>query len=119
MPLFGNATHRREETTRGRVNSCMAAVTFPLTLSEQLDAMLAGWLDRHDPENARATATLIARAVITVAGDAVPEVEAFCAQRGLRILRTMPAGLQSSVLVVEGDPLTVQGFAEITSLYRH
>jgi hypothetical protein len=45
-------------------------------------------------------------------------VEAFCAQRGLRILRTMPAGLQSSVLVVEGDPLTVQGFAEITSLYR-
>jgi len=94
------------------------AVTFPLTLSEQLEAMLAGWLDRHDPDDERAGAGLIARAVITVAAAAVPEVEVFCARRGLRVLRSVPSGVSSAVLVVEGDPLPIQGFAEITSLYR-
>ena len=91
---------------------------FPLTLSEQLDAMLAGWLDRHDPDGENRGAGMIARAVVTVARDAVPEVEAFCDRRDLRLLRSVPTGLGSAVLVVEGDPLPIQGLAEITSLYR-
>ena len=42
---------------------------MPLTLSEQLDAMLAGWLDRHAPEGDDGR---IARAVLTVATSARP-----------------------------------------------
>jgi hypothetical protein len=96
----------------------LPTITFPLTLSEQLDAMLSGWLDRHDPDGGRRGADRVARAVITVARSAVPEFEAFCERRGLRLLRSTPAGLQSAVLVVEGEPLPIQGLAHITALYR-
>ena len=78
--------------------------------------MLSGWLDRHDPDGERRGADRIARAVITVARSAVPEFEAFCERRGLRLLRSTPAGLQSAVLVVEGEPLPIQGLAHITAL---
>ena len=96
----------------------LPTVPFPLTLSEQLDAMLSGWLDRHDPDGERRGADRIARAVITAARSAVPEIEAFCARHELRLQCNMPAGLHWAVLVVEGEPLPIQGLAEITAMYK-
>ena len=51
---------------------------LPLTLSEQLDAMLCGWLDRHAPDGDLGDPGQPAAGVVTVASDHVPEVEAFC-----------------------------------------
>ncbi len=44
------------------------------------------------------------------------EVEAFCARSDLAVECTPVEG--AAVLVVEGPALPVQGFAEITSMYR-
>ena len=88
---------------------------MPLTLSEQLDAMLAGWLDRHAPEGDDGR---IARAVLTVATSATPELEALCARRGMTARRTGRPDARWAVLVIEGPALTVRGLTEITGMYR-
>jgi hypothetical protein len=90
----------------------------PLTLSEQLDAMLMGWLerraDRHTPERLDTRAA----ALITIADHAVPEVEEFCARWNMTAERTAPADGRFAVLRVDGPALPVQGFTEITGMYR-
>ena len=96
----------------------LTSIPTPLTVSEQLDAMLAGWLDRHDPAGERRRTEGVARAVVTVADGAVPEVEAFCARRQLTVQRSARGGGRWAVLVVEGGALSVQGFTEITGMYR-
>ena len=96
----------------------LTSMPSPLTVSEQLDAMLAGWLDRHDPAGERRHSGRVARAVVTVADGAVPEVEAFCARRGLTVQRSGRSDGRWAVLVVEGGALSVQGFTEITGMYR-
>ena len=83
--------------------------------------MLAGWLDRHDPSGERRDSEGMARAVLTIAGDSVPELEAFCARRGLTVRRSARSARSAgrwAVLVVEGGSLSVQGLAEITGMYR-
>jgi hypothetical protein len=87
----------------------------PLTLSEQLDAMLSGWLDRHAPGYADDDGA--AGAVVTVAEREIPEVEAFCAHWGMTARRTRANG-RMAVLVIEGPALPVRGFTEITAMYR-
>jgi hypothetical protein len=57
-------------------------VLIPLTLSEQLDAMLSGWLDRNAPHY-DGEADGVAGGIVTVAEREVPEVEAFCERWGL------------------------------------
>ena len=90
----------------------------PLSLSEQLDAMLMGWLerraDRHTPERPGTRAA----ALITIADHAVTEVERFCARWNMTAERTAPAGGGFAVLRVDGPTLPVQGFTEITGMYR-
>jgi hypothetical protein len=90
----------------------------PLTLSEQLDAMLMGWLERradlHTPQRPGTRAA----ALITIADHAVPEVERFCARWDMIASRTSPAGSPFAVLRVDGPTLPVQGFTEITDMYR-
>ena len=80
--------------------------------------MLAGWLDRHDPTGERRRTGEVARAVVTVADGAVPEIEAFCSRRELSLLRSARRRGRWAVLVVEGGALPVQGFTEITRMYR-
>ena len=89
---------------------------IPLTLSEQLNAMLSGWLDRHAPDY-DSDNDGIAGGIITVADRDVAEVESFCAQWDLAVRRT--GGDPSwAVLIVEGPALPVRGFTEITAMYR-
>ena len=89
----------------------------PLTLSEQLDAMLSGWLDRHAPDYDR-DEDGVAGAVLTVADAEVAEVEAFCTSWGLSARRTSRRNGRWTVLVVEGPAAPVRGFTEITGMYR-
>jgi hypothetical protein len=94
-------------------------VAFPLTLAEQLDAMLSGWLDHRDPSGARRRSGRIGRAVITVAEPAVPELETLCRRRDdLTLLRHVRHGGRWAVLVIEGDPLSVCGLTDVVALFR-
>jgi len=95
----------------------LTSIPAPLTLSEQLDAMLAGWLDRHDPTGECRHAG-VARAVVTIAEDAVPEIETFAACWELSVQRSARSGGRWAVLVLEGAALPVQGFTEITGMYK-
>src|ERR1700754_474382 len=92
-------------------------IDLPLTLSEQLDAMLLGWLERRTAEGARETAAG-AKAVITVGAAHFAEVETFCARWDMTIERVLARRDGRVVLVVAGPHLPVQGFTEITAMYR-
>jgi hypothetical protein len=86
----------------------------PLTLSEQLDAMLLGWLERNAEVRGPGRLDLRATAVVTIADSAMPEVEKFCAGWAITVER--PA--RGTIAVIEGPQLVVQGFTEITAMYR-
>ena len=96
----------------------LSHTNLPLTLREQLGAMLAGWLDRHAPDGDLGGPDETAAGVITVADRDVDEVEAFCADWGMTARRTARGDGRWAVLVVEGRALPVRGFIHITSLYR-
>jgi len=100
------------------MDSRLSDTDFPLTLSEQLNAMLAGWLDRHAPDGDLDGPDQIAAGIITVAQAQLAEVEAFCAGWDMTVQRSPRAEGRWAVLVVQGRPLPVRGFLEITSMYR-
>jgi hypothetical protein len=87
----------------------------PLTLFEQLDAMLLGWLERHATAEGRVDR--VAKGVVTVLDSQVEEVERFCASWELAVKR-LGAPAPWVVLVVTGRELPVRGFTEITALIR-
>jgi hypothetical protein len=90
----------------------------PLTLSEQLDAMLLGWLERHADHQEPGPADRRAAAFVTVAERCVPEVERFCAGWDMTAERTSLSNERRAVLRVDGLLLPVTGFAAITDMYR-
>jgi hypothetical protein len=92
----------------------MTAIAQPLTLSEQLDAMLLGWLEHLADRRSPARADLRATAVLTIADAALPEVEKFCASWAMTVER--PA--RGVITVIEGPARVVEGFAEITAMFR-
>ncbi|WP_028067459.1 hypothetical protein [Solirubrobacter soli] len=85
-----------------------------LTLTEQLDAMLLGWLERHATPTAPDEQ---ATAIITVAAGRIDEIEAFCAGWALRVTR-IGGGEKWLAIRVEGPKLPVIGFAQITTWFR-
>jgi hypothetical protein len=115
-------THDTEAIGAARIlvvmDSLASDTAFPLTLADQLNAMLAGWLDRHAPDGNLGEADQVAAGIITVAEAHVPDVEAFCAGWGMTIQRSPRTEGRWAVLVVQGRPLPVRGFVEITSMYR-
>jgi hypothetical protein len=90
----------------------------PLNVAEQLDAMLLGWLEHHASEHTPRLAGLEAAAVITVADETVGEVETFCAKWDLTVTQLPRGDGDWTVLNVRGPVLPVQGFTEITRMYR-
>ena len=90
---------------------------IPLTLSEQLDALLSGWLDRNAPDY-DADVDGIAGGIVTVAEREVPEVELFCSRWGLTTRHAARNDDRWAVLIVEGPAMPVRGFTEITAMYR-
>ena len=97
-----------------RVLGVMSAIAQPLTLAEQLDAMLYGWLERLADRRAPVRPDLRATAVLTISDAALPEVEKFCANWAMTVER--PA--RGLITVIEGPARVVEGFAEITALFR-
>jgi hypothetical protein len=89
-----------------------------LTLSEQLDAMLTGWLERRTDTRQAGRVDATAAAVITVAEPHVAEVERFCENWQLSVERIGNGAGRWIVLRVAGRALPVEGFAEITGMYR-
>jgi hypothetical protein len=98
--------------------SLQSDTTLPLTLSEQLNAMLCGWLDRHAPDGDLGDPDQPAAGVITVSNAHVPEVQAFCAEWDMTVTASASRDARHAVLVVQGRQLPVRGFIEITSMYR-
>ena len=98
--------------------SLQSDTTLPLTLSEQLNAMLCGWLDRHVADGDLGDPDRPAAGVITVANAHVPEVQAFCAEWDMTVTARASRDARHAVLVVQGRQLPVRGFTEITSMYR-
>jgi hypothetical protein len=97
-----------------RVLVVMSAIAQPLTLSEQLDAMLFGWLERVADQRRPMRPDLRATAVLTIAESALPEVRKFCANWAMTVER--PA--RGRITVIEGPARVVEGFTEISSLFR-
>jgi hypothetical protein len=87
---------------------------FPLSLSEQLDAMLLGWLERRAARSRPDRADRRATAAVAVPDAAMPEVERFCASWMLSVAR--PAN--GRVALIEGPARTVEGFAAIVAMTR-
>ena len=83
-----------------------------LTLSEQLDAMLLGWLERTAGGRPPAEPGLRGTAVLRIARAALDEVERFCAKWDMTVER------RGVAVVIEGPALAVEGFAAITAMYR-
>jgi hypothetical protein len=83
-----------------------------LTLSEQLDAMLLGWLERTAGGRRPAEPGQRATAVLSIARAALDEVERFCAKWDMTVER------RGAAVVIEGPALAVEGFAAITGMYR-
>jgi hypothetical protein len=98
--------------------SLLTDTLWPLTLSEQLDAMPSGWLDRHAPDGNLGPPTRSPRGVVTDADVHLAQVEAFCARWDLTVRRTARGDGRWAVLVVEGRELPIRGFLEITAMYR-
>jgi hypothetical protein len=92
--------------------------TLPLTLSEQLDAMLLGWLEHRADRDRPQSPALRARARITVAEHLMPEVEAFCERWEMTVERAPADDADWAVLYVDGPVLPVEGFSAITGMYR-
>src|SRR5262249_10747800 len=105
---------------RGRLHPHMAATDSAthqiLSLSEQLDAMLLGWLERR-AGRVNPAAGAVAVAVLTVGEKLVPEVEKFGAKWSMRVDR-LGVREQTVTLRVSGAALPVMGFADITAMYR-
>jgi hypothetical protein len=78
-------------------------------LSEQLDAMLLGWLERHAARREPGPPALRATTVLTVADEAMAEIARFCAGWGMGVRR--PA--RGVIALVEGPARPVEGFAAI------
>src|SRR5262249_40222169 len=87
-----------------------------LSLSEQLDAMLLGWLERRAGRH-RVELDATAVAILTVGTKHVPQIETFCAKWGMKAERIGGSEALAAVRV-SGPALPVIGFSEITAMYR-
>ena len=83
-----------------------------LTRSEQLDAMLLGWLERTAGGRPPAEPGLRGTAVLSIARAALDEVERFNAKWDMTVER------RGAAVVIEGPALAVEGSAAITAIYR-
>jgi hypothetical protein len=82
---------------------------FPLSLSEQLDAMLHGWLERAAALRAPVRPGLRATSPIAVSDRDLAEVMRACAGWDMTVRR--PA--RGSIALVEGPARVVEGLAAI------
>ena len=94
------------------------AARMPLTLTEQLDAMLTGWLERAADTGNTLSLQQVVVAVIPVRADLVEQIRAFCDRWEMTVTDTGHDAGAWRVLKISGRALPVLGFAEITGMYR-
>jgi hypothetical protein len=89
-----------------------------MTLSDQLDSLLFGWLEHRADTGPPRRADAQGTAILAVAERLVPEVESFCERwdLGVRVQPSDPG--RWAVLRVDGPSLPVEGLAAIIELYR-
>ena len=87
-------------------------IAQPLTLSEQLDAMLLGWLEHTADKRGPAPVALRATAVMTIAAAALPEIQRLCAAWHLTVV------MSGAVALVSGPARVVDGLVAVTGMYR-
>ena len=87
----------------------------PLSLAESLNAMLLGWLERTAERRQPGRGDLRATAAVTVADNALGEIERVCEEWALSVGRPAARG---SLVLVEGPARVVEGFTEIVALLR-
>jgi hypothetical protein len=92
--------------------------TLPLTLSEQLDAMLLGWLEHRAGEHPSRHADLKARAILSVAIGVLPEIERFCERWAMTVERVESLDERWAVLQIDGPALPVEGLCALAEMYR-
>ncbi len=93
-------------------------VLLGMTLAEQLDSLLFGWLEQRADTGPPRRADARGTAVVAVTERLVPDVEAFCARWNLGV-RVRPADTGHwAVLRVDGPSLPVEGLAAVIELYR-
>jgi hypothetical protein len=89
-----------------------------MTLSDQLDALLFGWLEHRADTGPPRRPDSRGTAILAVTERLVPELEAFCARWHLGVrVRPTEAG-RWAVLSVDGPALPVEGLAAVIELYR-
>ncbi len=101
-----------------RTSRTPTEIASPLTLAEQLDAMLSGWLERHATTHDPGAADETAKAVVTVNPRVVRDICVFCERWDMTVKRVEGSDWRRTVLIVEGRSLPVRGFTEIAMLTR-
>jgi hypothetical protein len=98
---------------RGGVLDVMAAdLTDILTLSEQLDAMLLGWLEHAAERRGEVRPDLRATAILTIPPRTLPELQLLCERWHLTI------EMRESVAVIGGPARVVDGLVAVAGMYR-
>jgi hypothetical protein len=90
---------------------------WPLSLADELDAMLMGWLE-HEADTPTNESLEAASAVITVDASMAAELEDVCARWDLSIRPGAKTSGRWTVLCVSGRPLPVVGLTEVIALLR-
>ena len=84
----------------------------PLTLAEQLDAMLLGWLEHSADRREPSQPDLRATAVLPIAASVVEELQELCERWAMTL------EMRGSVALVSGPVRVVDGLVAVTGLYR-
>jgi len=93
------------------------AALWPLSVADELDAMLMGWLE-HEADEPQHQSVEAATAVVTIDESMVAQLEDLCARWDLSIRPGAHANGKWSVLCVSGLPLPVLGLTEVIGLLR-
>jgi hypothetical protein len=87
-------------------------IASPLTLSEQLDAMLLGWLEHTAEKRGPARADLRATAIVRIAASALAEVRCLCARWDMTL------ETRGAVALISGPARVVDGLVAVIGMYR-
>ena len=87
-------------------------IASPLTLAEQLDAMLLGWLEHAADRRGATRADLRATAILTIAPALVAELQGLCERWDLTL------EMRGAVGVIAGPARVVDGLVAVIGMHR-
>jgi hypothetical protein len=87
-------------------------IASPLTVSDQLDAMLLGWLEHVADRRGPTPPDLRATAVLTIAASVLPEIQRLCERWDLTL------ETRGAVALISGPARLVDGLVAVTGMFR-